>query len=168
MGLLMDRFSTLYLPMAVLRDTVGFLRAKGKEGHEGALLWLGTYHGTRAVVVEVYFPVQTPIVSDQGLGYFVDGDDLFRLSKYLFEHGLRLLAQVHSHPDDAYHSEADDLFAIASEENCLSLVVPSFGRRGSVEGWAVHRLVDGAWVRLSAECWKKMLKVEDIDARTGD
>jgi hypothetical protein len=35
-------------------------------------------------------------------------------------------AQVHSHPGEAFHSKADDRWAIVRHEGALSLVVPNF------------------------------------------
>lgn len=35
-------------------------------------------------------------------------------------------AQVHSHPREAFHSKADDRWAIVRHEGALSLVVPNF------------------------------------------
>jgi Na+-transporting NADH:ubiquinone oxidoreductase subunit NqrA len=39
---------------------------------------------------------------------------------------LLVAAQVHSHPREAFHSKADDRWAIVRHEGALSLVVPNF------------------------------------------
>ena len=39
-----------------------------------------------------------------------------------------LLAQIHSHPTHAFHSEMDDEYAIATALGAFSLVVPDFAR----------------------------------------
>ena len=58
--------------------------------------------------------------------------------------------QVHSHPTDAYHSETDDTYPIATLEGSLSIVLPFFGR----DGWeskdiAVYRLGRTGWDELT-------------------
>lgn len=47
----------------------------------------------------------------------------------LGEGGLKIAAQVHSHPQEAFHSSADDTWAIVRHEGALSLVVPYFAQR---------------------------------------
>ena len=41
---------------------------------------------------------------------------------------LKIVAQVHSHPGEAFHSEVDDEWAIVRHVGALSLVVPGFAR----------------------------------------
>jgi len=63
-----------------------------------------------------------------------------------------LIAQVHSHPTEAYHSEADDRFAIVTAEGGLSLVVPNFGNAPlDPRLWAIYRLTCGEWRELDAK-----------------
>ena len=40
--------------------------------------------------------------------------------------GVRLVAQVHSHPREAFHSLADDRWAIPRQVGALSIVLPYF------------------------------------------
>jgi len=42
-------------------------------------------------------------------------------------------AQVHSHPDEAFHSKGDDEWAIVRHEGALSIVVPT--SRGTYLRW---------------------------------
>lgn len=135
----------------VVDDTVRSLRAYGERRLECLVLWLGKVEGTRAFVVQAITPEQQSISSEDGVGYFVSGETLFLLNRALSETGLRLLAQVHSHPGEAYHSETDDEYAIITADGGLSLVVPDFAA-GSVDPttWAVYRLFAGQWTEL--EC----------------
>jgi len=73
---------------------------------------------------------------------------------------LRLIAQVHSHPGEAYHSRADDRYAIVTAEGGFSLVVPDFGDApADPTAWAVYRLDQGAWRELSIVEARAILKV---------
>ena len=58
---------------------------------------------------------------------------------------------MHSHPSDAYHSETDDAYPIATLEGSLSIVLPFFGR----DGWesrdiAAYRLEQNRWIEMTA------------------
>lgn len=137
------------LPRGFLQKTTENLREFGRAGNEGFLLWLGRLDGTVARVEHVLVPPQNPIKSEDGVGYFITGETLFAVNRYLSANGLRLIAQVHSHPTHAYHSEMDDRYAIVTAEGGLSIVVPWFGEGAPVlELWAVYRLIRGRWTRL--------------------
>ena len=92
-------------------------------------------------VREVITPRQQGIRSDHGLAVVVDGQELHRVNLQLYRSGLRLLAQIHSHPTEAYHSAMDDECAIATALGSFSLVVPDFAREPlRLERCAVYRL----------------------------
>lgn len=126
------------------------LRRFGAARCEGLVLWVGEVEGERAVVDDVWVPRQRPIRSEQGVGYFVESDVLFELNRQLAASKRRLIAQIHSHPGEAYHSETDDAYAIVTTEGGFSLVVPDFGQApANPTSWAVYRLTDAQWTELS-------------------
>lgn len=133
---------------ATINEMLGTMREFGSHGWELLVLWLGRIEpmeGT-ARVVQAFVPKQKPITGEDGVGYFVGGETLFQLNRDLSETGLRLIAQVHSHPREAYHSEADDRYAIVTAEGGLSLVVPNFGNApADPASWAVYRLQGSDW-----------------------
>jgi hypothetical protein len=134
----------------VVSSTLETLQEYGKHGFEGLVLWLGEIEGEAAHISRAIVPEQEPIASESGVGYFVDGKTLFRLNRVLELTGLRLIAQVHSHPTNAYHSEADDRYAIVTAEGGLSLVVPNFGRAPlDPTFWAIYRLIKGEWQEVN-------------------
>ncbi len=144
----------------VVISTLETLQTYGKHGFEGLVLWVGEINGKVALVSQAVIPEQNPISNESGVGYFVDGDTLFRLNRMLANTGLRLIAQVHSHPTNAYHSEADDRYAIVTAEGGLSLVVPNFGRAPLDPAmWAIYRLTQGEWKGLSVAESKALLNV---------
>jgi proteasome lid subunit RPN8/RPN11 len=127
------------------------LQKFGAFGCEGLVLWLGTTSGLEARVTEFVVPPQHPICDETGVGYFVDGATLSRLNRYLYETGSVFIAQVHSHPGPAYHSEADDRYALVTEEGGFSLVVPEFATHPPLMDCALYRLTSGAWEAQTAE-----------------
>jgi Prokaryotic homologs of the JAB domain len=137
------------LKREILDSTLKTIREFGRHRSEALLLWLGHVEAETAQIVKVFTPEQHAISSEDGVGYFVDGNTLFQLNRDLSETGLRLIAQVHSHPQEAYHSAADDRYAIVTAEGGLSLVVPYFGRApADPTSWAVYRLRGHRWEEL--------------------
>jgi hypothetical protein len=129
-----------------LVGTVAALREWGEKGYERLVLWIGHVYENVAVVEDALIPTQRPITSEDGVGYFIPRGALFEVNKYLSEHQLRLIAQVHSHPTEAFHSSTDDAFAIVTAEGGFSLVVPDFGDApADPRAWAVYRLTEGRW-----------------------
>jgi hypothetical protein len=140
------------VPGTVIYSTLQTMRDFGSRGWEALVLWLGhvEINAGTAAVTQAYVPQQNSIASEEGVGYFVEGNTLFRLNKELSQSGLRLIAQVHSHPREAYHSEADDRYAIVTAEGGFSLVVPNFGNAPpSPTAWAVYRLSNRQWCELN-------------------
>ncbi len=136
----------LTVPRNIVDGTGDALRAFGGDGFEGLVLWAGELMPTTARVTTGLVPPQHPIRDERGMGYFVDGDALFDLNRHLHRNGLLLLAQVHSHPGEAYHSEADDRYAIVTAEGSYSLVAPDFGEGFAAHSCAVYCLEGGEWV----------------------
>jgi len=137
---------------SIIAQMLKTMREFGSHGWEVLVLWLGEIEPStgRAHVTQAYVPKQKAISNEDGVGYFVDGETLFQLNRDLSETGLRLIAQVHSHPRKAYHSEADDRYAIVTAEGGLSLVVPNFGSAPpNPSSWAVYRLHGREWRELS-------------------
>jgi hypothetical protein len=71
--------------------------------------------------------------------------ELARLNMYLYRNGLELVAQVHTHPAEYYHSSADDQYAIATTIGCYSIVVPNFAVVNSaLSEWRPSRAAMGS------------------------
>jgi proteasome lid subunit RPN8/RPN11 len=109
-------------PLDAIDTTLIHLREAGLRSQECVVLWLGQRQSGVINVVECCRPLQFARA------------DLFRtppegmtaLQKRLRDGRLMVAAQVHSHPNEAFHSEADNAWAIVRHEGALSLVVPRF------------------------------------------
>ncbi len=138
------------------------MREFGANGWELLALWVGEIEpsGEAAHVVQAFVPKQKALTSEEGVGYFVSGETLFELNRALAETGLRLIAQVHSHPHMAYHSEADDRYAIVTAEGGYSLVVPDFGDAPADPcAWAAYQLRGQEWLELDESDVRRIFKV---------
>ncbi|MER8824502.1 Mov34/MPN/PAD-1 family protein [Mesorhizobium sp. M0991] len=91
-------------------------------------LWVGVQQGQNFDVTEAVIPAQRHVRTSDGVSVIVPAKELHRLNVWLYRRGLKLLAQIHSHPGRAYHSTTDDAYAVATTVGCMSLVVPNFAR----------------------------------------
>lgn len=137
-------------PDSLLLQAYQHFRVRGELGCEGVALWVGRAAGTVFHVSDIVIPAQSGINSDEGLAYVVETQALHRLNVWLHKEDLRMIAQIHSHPGEAYHSETDDLFPIVTTAGGFSLVVPYFGRGlPSLSQCAAYRLGDEGWRKMS-------------------
>lgn len=156
----LDNVQKFEIDPTVVPTTLQVLQLFGSHGCEGLVLWIGEVGDGYARITRAFVPDQKPVKSEEGVGYFVDSETLFQLNLKLSETGLRLIAQVHSHPTEAYHSEADDRYAIVTADGGLSLVVPNFGKAPEDPTlWAVYRLNSGSWRELEISEARSLLKV---------
>lgn len=148
----MRKVRRVLIPAGLVGQTLEKLRTFGRNGCEGFLLWLGNIDDEEAHVTEGIVPPQNSVKNEEGVGYFVSGQTLFEVARYLASRKLRLIAQVHSHPGRAYHSEADDRYAVATAEGSFSLVVPDFGLSSEdMSDWAIYQLNRSGWHALKRD-----------------
>lgn len=170
----MKSLKKTFVPYQILLETSEALRLYGKKGCEGLVLWLGHMNDDNTCRVEkILVPPQDSIKSEEGVGYFVTSETLFALNKHLSTTGLRLLAQVHSHPTWAYHSGTDDRYCIVTVEGGISIVVPNFAFGPTdLSKWATFRLDSGRWKELSGKDVKSFFDIEGkpdvIESQQGD
>jgi hypothetical protein len=139
---------SVHVPRRLIDEGHLFLRSAGAAGCEGMLLWLGEVAGSTFIVTRLLIPQQKGIKTKDGVCVVVGPEEMHRINLLLYKTGLRLIAQIHSHPGAAYHSDTDDGYAIATTTGSFSLVVPDFARRPfSIGDCATYRLhADGRWV----------------------
>lgn len=124
----------LRCPQQFLDDTLTHLRAGGAKQCETVVLWLGNKHEGIREIGEVYRPEQVVDVD-----YFLIPQEGMRsLMRHLKETRLQVLAQVHSHPEQAYHSKADDTWSIIRHVGAISIVIPFFASTTSKDNFENH------------------------------
>ena len=134
-----------------IRETEKAIWAAGQDGFETFVLWSGMRNGDTFTVAAVHVPEQTSYKLNAGLAVRVDGSELHRLNVWLYETEQVIGAQVHSHPSDAYHSETDDTYPIATLAGSLSIVLPFFGRHGwKSDGVVAYRLGHNGWADVTS------------------
>jgi hypothetical protein len=133
----------------VIKNTLFSLQQAGRKRNERVLLWLAGSGCQPLVVKEVYTPQQRA------------SRDVFRIPRngisslldHLRKNHLMVAAQVHTHPRAAFHSVADDTWAIVRHVGALSLVLPEFAMSTSVSTFRGDAMV----FRLSsANAWEQV------------
>ncbi len=132
--------SLLKISAGLVEQTVDVLRAASSV--ERVVLWLGRRQAMDVRVTEMFLPMQ-----ETEADYFrIPPAGMAELLARLSDRRLMVAAQVHSHPFEAFHSPADDRWAVVSHVGALSLVVPEFCRNTT----ATSFVVDAKVYRLAA------------------
>ncbi|MFZ0761902.1 MAG: Mov34/MPN/PAD-1 family protein [Candidatus Sulfotelmatobacter sp.] len=114
---------------AQIAETIQLLRDAGHQ--ECILLWLGRREQGIQRIVDVYKPIQ-----EADKDYFViPRQGMAVLMERLRTQGLYVVSQVHTHPGRAFHSHADDKWAIVRHTGALSIVLPFFAESTTVENF---------------------------------
>lgn len=112
--------SIIEITSKVVHETVALLRSSPTR--ERVVLWLGQRQPGLVRIHEVHLPIQ-----ETEADYFrIPPEGMNALFAYLRPRRWMIAAQVHTHPGKAFHSAADDRWAIVRHEGALSLVVPWF------------------------------------------
>jgi hypothetical protein len=117
--------------------TLGHLREAGVRRQECVVLWLGRPSERGVEVVEVYRPQQRAAMDM----FHIPPAGMAALHTTLRRDRVMVAAQVHSHPQEAFHSLADDQWAIVRHVGALSLVVPDFAAHTQVDTFLKHTKV---------------------------
>lgn len=145
----------LEVPKPVFEESLELLRTAGADGYELFLIWLGRPGDLAIQISEVVAPAQTMTHVSLGCHVHIDGNALFSVSQAAAAKGYWVCAQVHSHPEEAFHSGIDDARPIVSLPGSLSLVVPDFAEEPvNLAKCALFRMLeDGTWEEIDAARW---------------
>lgn len=124
---------------ALQASSGGFIR------NEGLVLWLGRIDGPTTLVLAAAAPPTLSGPSRVHIDEFAVG----ATARAARDHGLGVVAQVHSHPGaDTRHSDGDDELILMPFEGMFSLVVAGYGS-GSLlpeRGASLHQYQAERWV----------------------
>ncbi|MEW6313001.1 MAG: Mov34/MPN/PAD-1 family protein [Pseudomonadota bacterium] len=152
--------STITCPIATITETLRFLQASGKNHCEGIALWLGTRERNTIHVQTVYEPAHRA----EADFFHIPRQSMFQLKEYLRQNRLFIAAQVHSHPFEAFHSDADNRWAIIRHTGALSIVIPNFAANTTpttfLNDAAIYQLSqDNKWERVPQRTVEKLCKI---------
>ena len=137
----------LIVPKSIVETTDRYLSVSREEGVEVVVYWSGRQEANGLVVRKVWFPAQ----SSSPYSFAVGSKALFELNIGMYRLGHELVGQVHTHPSDAFHSEADDENAVCLQSGAISAVVPGFGQYSvsDVHHTLIFERRGRHWVELS-------------------
>lgn len=145
-----ERIRSYSVSAGLLRRTEEFLRHSGEKGFEAVVLWTGTVNPDGAAALRwAVRPGQVAYRSDDGCAVEVPPDEIAKVVSSLQDDEV-VLARVHTHPSEAYHSPTDDQNMIIAHVGAISVVVPDLARRPLDLGrCSVNELrPDGTWREL--------------------
>lgn len=144
---------------ALVASSASVLRQYAELRHEGLVFWLGLRVGETTY----YLSVAAPATDHGPQRVLFDAQAFGDAAQRAREHGLCLLAQVHTHPgDEARHSDGDDDLIPLPFEGMLSLVAPRYGTDlVNLDGLVVHQFQDGRWVHIPCPGLEALPELED-------
>lgn len=112
--------------------------------------------------------VRSALAASQHTGDFLGGvlltDEVVEIfADAMLKSEERLIAQVHSHPFEAFHSEIDNQFPLVHRRGFLSIVIPYLGKYGfeDFETYGVFEyLRNNKWRKLSSNTIKRRFELE--------
>lgn len=118
-----------------------------RRRHEGVAFLLGRTDGVCAVGLTAVRPKATT-----GPGHFhVSSGEMARVIAYAMDLDLQIVAQVHTHPVDAFHSDGDEDGANIRYDGFISIVLPHYGARlPEFTGAAIYHCRGDRWSLLDA------------------
>ena len=134
------------VPAEIWNQTLIVLRDYGADSSEGLVFWGGCVSGAVTQITGLYVLGHEP----QGGRVEVAAQESRWLVRQLRLRDEKLIAQVHSHPRAAFHSDGDDRLAASYHSGFLSIVVPYFGSDvESIDDCAVFEFNGTQFVQLS-------------------
>ena len=135
----------------VLAETLVTLQRAGRQRKEGVILWLGERGGAVDEVTRIFEPIHEASVDF----FHIPPHGVQGLMRKMEETETCVVAQIHSHPQRAFHSRVDDQWAIVRHIGAFSLVLPDFALMTTLENFmsqvAVFRLgPDDRWCQVTA------------------
>jgi len=156
------KIQKILLPLKHIEIIYEHLRSVGHNGVEGIALLLGKFEDEEKFIITAsLIPKQEAYRTESGLFYYVGGEELHRINRWAYENKLSLIAQIHSHPGEAYHSSLDDAYAIMSIVGGFSIVIPNFAFGPiDIKLWETYRLSPSSeWKHVAYKEVQKLFEI---------
>lgn len=150
----------LVVYLSCLKDAREFFEDAGAYGREGTGLLLGTRE--RGILTAKRFIAPDQVTGSNSCWVEVTMKGKLQVAASLARDEL-VVARIHSHPNEAFHSAVDDRNPVLTAEGAWSIVVPYFGlglRRG-LRACAVYQRMNGHWRYLSFNEIQQVAVIDD-------
>jgi hypothetical protein len=133
------------LDKGMLEASFGHFRECGRGREECQILWLSSWDAPE-FLCKVVHPKHHPDRS----GFVLEDRWLNDFWLELANANMGIRVQVHTHPQEAFHSPTDDQFPIIHKPGFLSLVIPNFGLGpiGFKDAYLTEIQRDGGWRKV--------------------
>jgi proteasome lid subunit RPN8/RPN11 len=150
-----DNIDKYYIPTSVLHETQKYIEEHGERGHEAYVLWAGAIADNEAYVTSCIYPK----TETRHGGVDVPRSKMREIIQELHERDQIVIAQAHSHPGVARHSDLDEKKPVSFHEGFASVVVPDFGET------PIYDLRDcGVYIYTEQEKWR-LLDDEEVEEK---
>ncbi len=142
--MILNNITSVNISKSVIKNTFDGLRVFGKKQQEGHILWVGLKENSTFLVKEAWISKQ----SNTLVSYEVSEEEEHHINVQLNKLDWTIIAQVHTHPEDAFHSPTDKEGSALSLPGSLSVVIPNFGFISddeNLDDWVVFRLQHEEW-----------------------
>lgn len=142
-----DNIQKIIIPKSIISETFNFLRCHGKNGKEAHAILAGLEQNKIFKITRTLFPKQN---NDTYTYEVLDGED-HEINVQMYELKIVAIAQIHTHPANAYHSSIDDEGSSLVIPGSFSIVIPDYGYidNMNIDNWAVYRYTDLKWKWIS-------------------
>ena len=151
--------AVVHVPEEVWLRTLTEIRTYGRRRSEALLFWGGILSASTAQITGIYLPGHRP----DGAHAALSKEESRWLVRRLHARDEKLIAQVHSHPGEAYHSDGDDAGAASFHVGFLSIVVPQYGRGvASLNDCAIFEFDGTVFMELKAESIARRFRFQGL------
>lgn len=139
------------------------LNRRGRGRHESGCFLLGHVKGTKRIAEKVVYYDELDAQAYASGVCILGGDSFTRLWQICRAEKLSVIADVHTHPGEAFQSEADRQNPMIAQAGHVAVIVPRFAsgwiwrhrlgvfryegdhRWTNVSGWKARRLIKVTW-----------------------
>ena len=152
-----EKLKRIKLPNEILMESFEIFRYYGDLNHEVSIIWVGKRENNNFIIEDVWLPDQECTM----ISFYIPSHETHNISKELYNKNLELIAQLHTHPTNAFHSPIDDRGSMLLFNGQLSIVIPNFGdiEMINTDNWRVYRQFESDWGLLQSKEVKKLFQI---------
>lgn len=132
----------LDLPAGAVERTQEELRALSAGCREALVLWAGRPSGSCTATVTHLIALDCEA---SRLRLVVPMQERIAALGFVRAHELLVFADLHTHPREAFLSDADRARPFAVRDGFYAIVVPNFAEGPALSGWAIYEAVARDW-----------------------
>src|ERR1017187_6758389 len=140
----------ILISRSIFETTLSKLAERSSGWRESAGIWAGAISGDDATVTDLYLHHELCDDHGRALSLELTEEAKFALYRRLAASGLKLIALIHTHPENWVGlSPIDERNQICSRIGFYSLVVPRYGRKPwQLASLGVHVRGDSGWRQI--------------------